>query len=258
MLFLIPQQALAYGFVIEGLGAHSSRTLMLKELRLLFLACPPTASLREYAAAIVEGNVLLKQTASTCKESLRRLRELYALSSDVLLFRALRELWEQQPEAQPLLALLCAAARDPVLRATALLIFDTPAGITVTPPMIAEAARVQFAHLNPMTLEGIGRHAASTWAQAGHLRGRVQKTRARAECHSTSVTYALLLGYLCGERGAALFQTPWARLLDAPLLALQEQARAAAQQGWLEYRHVGDVTEIGFRYLLREARDGGD
>ena len=42
--------------------------------------------------------------------------------------------------------------------------------------------------------------------------------------------------------------------LAAPLLllALRSQAVAAARQGWLEYRAAGRVTELSFRYLLRE------
>ena len=66
--------------------------------------------------------------------------------------------------------------------------------------------------------------------------------------------YALLLGYLCDVRGEALFHTLWARLLDAPIHILREQAIRASQQGWLEYRHAGEVTEISFHYLLSEER----
>jgi hypothetical protein len=74
----------------------------------------------------------------------------------------------------------------------------------------------------------------------------------QAEAHSTSVAYALLLGYLCGERGEALFQTPWAQLLDAPPYVLHELAFQASREGWLEYRRTGGVTEVGFSYLLRQ------
>ena len=36
-----------------------------------------------------------------------------------VLFRGLRDLWDADEAAQPLLALLCSLARDPLLRATA-------------------------------------------------------------------------------------------------------------------------------------------
>jgi hypothetical protein len=49
-----------YGFVNETGGAHSSRTMMLADLRLLLAACPLSTSLEEYRSAIVDDNVLLK------------------------------------------------------------------------------------------------------------------------------------------------------------------------------------------------------
>ena len=124
----IPEAAVSYGFVIDGLGAHSSRTIMLKELRLLLAACPSTTDMDGYRSAILGSNVLLKQTEATRKESFRRLRELYWLDPGLLLFRALRTLWNQAEEAQPLLALLCSTARDPMLRATSEAVLAAPPG----------------------------------------------------------------------------------------------------------------------------------
>lgn len=103
-------------------------TIMLAELRQLLAACPANAGLEAYRAAIVNGNVLLKRTVTTRKQSLRALRELYALDPAVPVFRALRDLWDEDAEGQPLLALLCAAARDPLLRATAELVLAMSPG----------------------------------------------------------------------------------------------------------------------------------
>ena len=111
-----------------------------------------------------------------------------------------------------------------------------------------------------MMLANIGRHAASSWQQSGHLSGRLRKVRTRAESRPAAVGYALLLGTLCGVRGEALFHTLWCRLLDAPTDTLHAQALAASQRGYLEYRHAGGVTEVAFRHLLRntdeDQRDG--
>jgi hypothetical protein len=229
--------------------------MMLAELRLLLAACPPTASFDQYQAAILDDNVLLKRTVSTRRESVRRLRELYALDLSVLLFRALRDLWGDDSDAQPLLALLCSLARDPTLRGTVDLILSVPYGETVIPQMISAAAGHSFpGRFNAMTLANIGRHAASTWRQSGHLQGHVKKVRSQAASQPASVAYALLLGFLCGERGDGLFQTGWARLLDAPEHTLRSQAAVVAQRGYLEYRHAGGVTEISLRYLLRDIK----
>ncbi len=249
----IPELAARYGFVLEGLGAHSSRTIMLDELRLLLRSVPASGSIQSYRSAILEDNSLLKRTDSTRTESFRRLRELYGLRRHLVLFRALRDLWDYDPAAQPVLALLCATARDPMLRATAGAILGAHLGDPVTPEMIASTVNTQYpGRLNTTTLANIGRHAASSWTQSGHLYGRSHKARVAARSTPASVTYALLLGFLCGDRGEGLFHTDWAHLLDTPLDSLHEQAFLASQQGWLEYRHAGAVTEIGFSYLLRK------
>jgi hypothetical protein len=242
-----------YGFVDKPVGAHSSRTMMLAELRLLLAACPQSASLEEYRSAIVDENVLLKDTVATRKVSFRWLQELYALDRRLSIFRPLRDLWDEDIQAQPMLALLSSAARDPILRETAEMMLAIPVGETVTPTMIAETVNAKFPNRYKLnTLASIGRNAISSWQQAGLLHGKLHKVRVKAESRPASVAYALLLGYLSGARGEALFHTLWCRLLDSPAHVLHEQAFAASQRGWIEYRHMGDVTEIGFRYLLRK------
>ena len=253
MAFLVPDAALHWGLMNDPVGTHGSRTIMLRELRQLLGADVAGGDLDAYRDAVVGGNVLQKATVTTRKESFRRLRELYGLTQEVLLFRALHDLWAADELGQPLIALLCACARDPILRETAPLIVRIPEGETVLPQQISEAARQAFPdRYNPTMLANIGRHAASSWQQSGHLRGRLRKTRARAESRPTALAYALLLGHLCDVRGDALFSTLWCRLLDAPIHLMREQAQTASRQGWIEYRSGGGVTEVGFRHLLRD------
>jgi len=242
-----------YGFINEPVGAHSSRTMMLAELRLLLTACPQSASFEEYRSAIIDENVLLKKTVATRKVSFRWLRELYALDRKTLLFRALRDLWDEDTQAQPLLALLSAVARDPLLRSTTESILTIPIGETVTPEMMMDAVNVSFPdRYSPKTLKSTGQNIISSWQQAGLLSGKLHKVRMSAQSLPASVAYALLLAYLSDARGEALFRTLWCRLLDAPVHILHEQALVASQRGWIEYRHMGDVTEVGFRHLLRK------
>jgi len=227
--------------------------MMLAELRLLLAACQPSASLKEYRSAIVDENILLKKTVATRKVTFRRLQELYVLNRKLSVFRALRDLWDEDTQAQPLLALLCAVARDSLFKSTAEMILAIPVGEAVTREMMMETVNVSFHdRYSPKTLKSTGQNIISSWQQAGLLSGKLHKVRVRAESRPASVAYALLLGYLSGARGEALFQTLWCRLLDAPAHVLHEQAFAASQRGWIEYRHMGDITEIGFRYLLRK------
>lgn len=249
----LPPTSLAYGFLNDPIGTHGSRTLMLAELRLLLAACPHPASYQQLRVEALQHNALLKNTESNRYESFRRLRELYALDENLLLFRALRDLWDEDPSAQPLLALLCAVARDSILRATAALILTTPRDQPVTPHMMEAMTVEQFPdRYNDTTRATIGRNVVSSWQQSGHLRGRLKKVRDQANSRPTTVAYALLLGHLCDVRSNSLFHTLWARLLDAPEHTLREQAQQASRLGYLEYRHAGAITEISFQHLLRK------
>ncbi len=253
MSLQVPASANEIGFVDELVGAHSSRTMMLAELRVLLAVCPQTASLEDYRSAIIDENVLLKQTVATRKATFRWLQEFYALDRKILLFRALRDLWDDDIQAQPLLALLSTVARDPLIKSTAGIILAIPVGEMVTREMMMDAVNASFLdRYSPKTLKSTGQNIISSWQQAGLLSGKLHKVRVRAESRPVAVAYALLLGYLSGARGEALLHTLWCRLLDTPANILHEQAFAASQRGWIEYRHMGDVTEVGFRYLLRK------
>ncbi len=227
---------------------------MLSELELLLDAVPEEGSSEDLRRAVVDENVLLKGAATTRSKSLRHLRELYVLDEGHPLFRALRVLWEYDPTSRPLLALLAAVTRDSLLRATAELIVDMPAGTPVNAEMLSGAVEVSFPDLlAPGILAKVGRNAASSWTQSGHLKGWVKKVRVRASASVGAVVYALFLGHLSGMRGLPLYETLWGRLLDASPNEIDALAFAASQRGLLEYRRMGDVAEFGFSKLL-----GGD
>lgn len=252
MSITLPSKALTFGFENGPGGVHDSRTTMVADLRRLLAACPIDASFEQYRHAAVEDNALLKGTVISRQGAFRRLRELYAFRRDLLLFRALRDLWDEDVDAQPLLAMLCAVGRDPVLRAMAPGVLDIPEGEVVTPGMIsAIVEQTSPGRYNENILGKIGRNAASSWQQSGHLKGRVKKVRSRADARPASTAYALLLAHLCGARGDGLFDTLWCRLLDAPEHETRQHAIASSGFGWLEYRHAGSVTDISFNYLMR-------
>lgn len=254
----VPQHAEMYGFRTRTFGTILGRSVMLADFRRLMAACPSSATLSDYTAATVEENVLGKPTASARRLGFRSLREFYALDPELLLFRALRDLWGASLSAQPLLALLCATARDPILRAITAFVLDLAPGALVRPAVVSEEAERRFpGKFSSTVLRFLGKNVASSWAQAGLLKGRNKKERTRPDIQPEPVAYALLLGDLCGYRGRALFETFWARMLDAPSQILREQAVTASRHGWIEYRSSGDVIEVSFRHLMREEREGG-
>src|SRR6266478_7205788 len=108
-----------FGFRYGDRGTHGSRSTMLADLRQLLASTPTGASYEDYRLAIMEGNVLGKGTASTRLWAWKKLRELYGLDARLAVFRCFRQLWEAAAQGRPLLAILCACARDPLLRMSA-------------------------------------------------------------------------------------------------------------------------------------------
>ncbi len=257
MSIQVREEALKFGFVNGPGGTHTSRTIMLAELKLLLDNCSDSAHLNDYRSAIVDDNVLLKDTVTTRLRTLRGLRELYGLDPGVTLFRALRTLWNHNVGEQPLLAMLCATARDPLLRGTGPMVLKLPEGSVVTSHMLSEAVNENFpGRYNSSIMGKVGRNAASSWQQSGHVRGRARKTRARAVQGPAATAYAILLGYLCGERGISLFQSFWAQLLDTSHGSLDSLAFAASQRGLIDYRRIDDVVDISFSWLMQEEAKG--
>lgn len=239
-----------FGFRNGDRGTMSSRTIMLAELSAV-LDRPELSTREAIFRAVNEENILGKKTASTRKLTAKHLSELYALDEQVTLFRLLRFFWSAQPEGRPLLASLCAAARDPLLRMTAELILKAAPGELVTTEKIENFIRGRAGHrFSEVTLATVARNVSSSWQQSGHLKGVRVKMRSRPQVSPTATAYALLLGYLCGARGAMLFDTVWASLLDVSEHVLREAARDAAQRGWMNFRAVGDIVEIDFAPVL--------
>lgn len=223
---------------------------MLNELEVLLDATSQDAAYEDYATAIVDENVLAKSTRATREKSLRHLRELYALRTEVPLFAGLRALWVADARARPLLALLCAAARDPLLRSTADVVLEAPPGTTLTAAAFSEAVERSFpGRFTRGVLARIGRNVASSWTQSGHLRGRASKVRSLVQPTPAAVAYALHLGHLQEATGTALFRTLWVRLLDVSETDVRELAGAASRLGWVGYRASAGMTEVTFRHL---------
>ena len=249
---IITEDALRYGFTITPVGTHTSKTMMLAELTRLLAASPPETGYAEMRRLVVDANVTLKATAVTRRDTFNRLAQLYALRLEKIVFRALRDLWDLNVEERPALAILCALARDPLLRATAPIVLDAEEGAAVTPQMLEAAVESAYpGRYSPAVRASTGRNTISSWAQSGHLVGHRTKTRVRLQPGPAATAYALLLGYLCGDRGVALLGTFWAGVLDTTPTVLDGLAFAAHQRGWLDYRRLGDVAEIDFRFLLR-------
>jgi hypothetical protein len=227
--------------------------MMLAELTTLFASSSPDAGREELRRLVVDENVLGKSTGSNRRIAFKRLSEMYGLDPRIPLYRILRTVWSDAP-SRPLLALLCAAARDPLLHLTAPVILNASPGLILGKSDFEAALREGAAErLNDAMLAKVARYTASSWTQSGHLSGRVKKTRARAVATPQTVAFALLLARVEGRHGAALFESDWVRLQDRSPQEVQLLAQRASSIGLIRYKAIGSIHEVDFDGLLTPA-----
>lgn len=239
------------GFRWGDKGTHTSRTIMLDELQAVLAHSGSKATRAEYLAAIHDENCLGKRTTATRRISSQRLSELYALDPEVPLFRVMRRCWYADRDGQPLLAFLLALARDPLLRASAPPVLRMRPGEELARQQLTDAVtRVIGGRLSESTLDKVVRNTASSWTQSGHLKGRGRKVRQKVTPTAAATSFALLIGYLAGKRGEALFESLWAQVLDTPASELTQLAMDARRLGFLDMSQSGGVIDVAFSRLL--------
>lgn len=243
---------IALGFRDGTASVHTSRTMMLQELTLVLDKVPATATSDAYVTSIVEDNALGKPTQTTRKRTAQRLVELYGLDPTCPLFRLLRHFWPTDASGRPMLALLTAAARDPVLREVTPFVVSLPVGTAVTTDQVAKDLGEKYPkRFGESTATATAQRLASSWGQAGYLTGKFKKSRSRPAVTPVAATFALLLGYLTGLRGKMLLDTTWTRLLGKTPAEVADLAVEASRQGWMTYKAAGAVVEITFPGLLK-------
>lgn len=165
------------GFRYEPGGVHLSKTMMLTELSTVIQASGSENS-GAVAAAILDSNVLGKPTGSARKLALARLNTLFGIAEPLPLQAVMLQLWRRSTSGHPLLALLCALAREPLLRESASAILGTPEGTTIRwPDIAAVVAQHHSGRYSPKMLKSLAQNCASSWTQSGHLKGKVAKRR---------------------------------------------------------------------------------
>jgi hypothetical protein len=238
------------GFRFGDRGTHSSRTLMFGDLESVLAAAPTGASREAYAKAIIDGNCLHKPTAATRRISNQRLGELYALDGSCAVFRVLRRLWSVGDHGRPLLALVAALARDPLLVASAEAVLSLPPGAELQRAPLRDALRKAIGdRMNDDVLDKVVRNISSTWTQTGHLHGRTFKFRQRVEAGPPSVAFALYLAYVAGFRGEEVLRSGWLAALDCSASSANALALEAKRVGLIDLWMAGDLIEFGLERL---------
>ena len=243
---------LKFGFKFGRNGAHSSRTIMLKEVRSLFLTTQQTSTLEQYLSEIVDYNCLDKSTENTRKLTFRHLKDLYGLDDQLPLFRVFRQLWDIEPDAQAILALQLAYARDPLFRMSRDCILSHKPGEQIQREEIEELLKKEDPErFSPASLKSFAQNINSSWTQAGFLKGKGRKIRQIPTISAINVVFALFQGHIYGLSGERLFNSPWMKILNTPIERLQELALAASYRGLIDYKQSGGVIDVRFNDFLK-------
>lgn len=238
-------------------GTHTSRTMMLEELTELLRTVPGSGKRTDYELAVIHENCLGKTTASNRRLTLQRMSELFGLDPEIPLFVVLRRLWDLDPEGRPLIVLMCALARDPLLRATSPYILSMPVGAELSHDEYMASIREHVdTRLNDGVLDQVRRNSSASWGQSGHLEGRVRKRRKLVGAPFGAVAFALWLGSLEGRVGDDLLASFWIRHFDASPQAVISAVLRAKQAGLVYASIGGGVVQIDPAPVFRQTESG--
>ena len=244
------------GFRFGSNGPHAARTMMLDDVSRIFSVLPATASRDDYVQAIDADNILAKPTKKARELAMRHLFALYGFDFALPVFRAFRQLWASEAAAAPLLALMVALARDPLLRGTQGLILAKKPGEAVAREEIeALLAGTHRDRFSAASLKSFAQNIGGTWTQAGFLVGRQRKIRAVPVVTPAAVAFALFLSYLGGATGQRQFASNWLSLIPGTPTDHESLAIAAAHRGLIVFMQAGGVKETRFPGYLTAAED---
>jgi hypothetical protein len=114
-----------------------------------------------------------KRTTSNRWLTARHLSDLYGLDQTVTVFRLLRMFWATDAPSRPMLALLCAMARDALLRLSAQMVLATKPGESLTSgDFLKHFEREQPGRFSESMILSLSQNVVASWAQAGLFRGK--------------------------------------------------------------------------------------
>ncbi|MEJ5029922.1 hypothetical protein [Comamonas sp. MYb69] len=235
------------GFRFGANGPHAARTMMLDDLCILLSNTERQATREDYIAAILGDNVLGKPTRKSRELALKHMTTLYGLDEQNVVLRALRHLWFSDDAAQPMLALIVALARDPLLRSTRQFILNQSIGSHVAREHIQDCLSATFPEgFSVASRKSFAQNVGGTWTAADYLHGHKRKLRARPAIHPESVSMLLFMEFLEGRTGQRLFSSEWANLPGVPVTELEVLASSASHKGLLVFMNAGGVKEVRF------------
>ena len=171
--FALPDDGAAWKHLGSGHapgGVHLTKTMMLAELTAVLNRVPDSnpATVR---SIVTLDNLLGKPTGTARRLALSRLNTLYGILTPRPIQIAALRLRARNVVGRPLLALLCALAREPLLRRSALPVLGALPGASVRWPDLASAILVEYPdRYSPKMLRSLAQNCVASWTQSGRLR----------------------------------------------------------------------------------------
>jgi hypothetical protein len=170
------QQALDFS---DG-GVVSSRSIMLPELSALLAIAPADANVDEFWSLAIDEDALNKASAANRLKTFTKLRRLYGLNPNLPTFREFRRLSLLFPSELPALAGALAFAREPLLRASADMVLNTPIGAPLSRASFEAWVREYASGRFSQTMyRSFSHNLYASFSQIGYLGVAVGKCRLR-------------------------------------------------------------------------------
>lgn len=225
---------------------HTGRTIMYEELSSLI-----SHQVNE-PGEIVELNILKKQTRTNIQLTLKRLQKLYDFEKQDQVWKIFLHLWKIANESdRRIMTLIYALHKDQFLLKTATVILTVPYGKKVAVEAIKEKLIASYPEMYaPTTLHSAAQNIASSWKQAGYIKGKVRNIRVPVKPGFPALIFALMVGKSQGLTGEDLLKPVWVQALELSQSQMKDLLSQAAMHDLITYQWAGGIIAFQFDKLL--------
>ncbi len=200
----------------------------------------------------LEHNVTGKKSNSGVEKTANYLKQLYGFDTNFPPFGAFKYFWNiSEPNEKPLITLVYAANQDELLAESIQVMQIVKPGEKATREAFEEV--IEKYHPNQYsanTRRSMAQNIASSWKQAGYIKGKVKNIRTQPEISYRVACFAFLLAYLKGDRGDFIWNSIGVSALCLYESKLRELAIDCAKKDLMQYQYAGSITVISFTNLL--------
>lgn len=229
---------------------HSSRTIMYAELERVMAFSIDNGNFLES----LQQNVTGKKSNSGVDKTANYLKRLYGFDNSDPRFMAFKYFWKMAESwERPQITFLYAVTRDDLLVESIGVLQSVISGNKTAIELFE--VNIEKYHPNKYsvnTRKSMAQNIASSWKQAGFIKGKVKNIRVQPDISYRMACFAFLLAYLEGYRADFIWNSAVVSALCLPEQKLRELAIECSKRDLIQYQHAGSVTVINFTGLLNK------